>query len=159
MTVSKDEALFEALGNSKKKKKRKNIRTIVSIVLVLAIVLIAGVTVLRRRVREEFATRDLDILSYQVTTGTISTVVSGSGTLQNVDTESVSIPAGVELTDILVSSGDAVDAGDLIATVDMGTVRTAMAELQTSIEDLDDQISDAEGDKVSSYIKQAFLDG
>ena len=150
---TKDDALFETLGKNKKRKRRRIIRTVVSIVLILVLSLVLGVTVLQRRVQEEFASLDLDILSYEVTTGTISTVVSGSGTLQNVDTEAVTIPTGVELTEILVSYGDAVQTGDLIATVDMGTVRTAMAELQTSIEDLDDQISDAEGDKVSTYIK------
>ena len=150
---AKDDALFEALGKNKKKKRRRIVRTVISIVVILALVLVLGVTILQRRVREEFATRDLDILSYEVKTGTVSTVVSGSGTLQNVDTEAVTIPTGVELTEILVSYGDEVEAGDLIATVDMGTVRTAMAELQTTIEDLDDQISDAEGDKVSSVIR------
>lgn len=151
--VQKDDALFEALGKSKKRKKRKIIRTVVSIVLILALALLAGVSILQRRVREEFASRDLDVLSYEVTTGTISTVVSGSGTLQNVDTEAVTFPAGVELTEILVSYGDVVETGKLIATVDMGSVRTAMSELQTSIEDLDKQISAAEGDKVNSQIK------
>ena len=150
---AKDDALFEALGKNKKKKRRRIVRTVISIVVILALVLVLGVTILQRRVREEFATRDLDILSYEVKTGTVSTVVSGSGTLQNVDTEAVTIPTGVELTEILVSYGDEVEAGDLIATVDMGTVRTAMAELQTTIEDLDDQISDAEGDKVNSVIR------
>lgn len=149
----KDDALFEALGKSKKKKRRKIIRTVISIVLILAVVLVAGMTILQRQVREKFASRDLDILTYEVTTGTISTVVSGSGTLQNVDTESVTFPAGVELTEILVSYGDTVETGKLLATVDMGSVRTAMSDLQASIEDLDEQISDAEGDKVSSNIK------
>ena len=149
----KDEALFEALGKSKKKKKRKIIRTVISIVLILALVLIAGVTILQRRVREEFASRDLEILTYEVTTGSISTVVSGSGTLQNVDTESVTFPTGVELTEILVSYGDTVEKDKLIATVDMGSVRSAMSDLQATIDDLDEQISDAEGDKVNSYIK------
>ena len=152
-SYEKDEALFEALGKSQKKKRRKIIRTVVCIVLILALVLVVGVSILQRRVREEFANRDLDILSYEVTTGTISTVVSGSGTLQNVDTESVTFPAGVELTEILVSYGDTVETGKLIATVDMGSVRTAMSQLQDTIDDLDDQISDAEGDKVSAYIK------
>ena len=151
--TEKDDALFEALGNSKKSKKRRIVRIIVGIVLILALVLAVGVSVLRRRVREEFATRDLDILSYEVTTGTISTVVSGSGTLQNANTKSVTIPTGVELTEILVSYGDPVEVGSLIATVDMGSVRSAMSEIQTAIADLDDQISDAEGDKVSSRIK------
>ena len=149
----KDEALFEALGKSKKKRRRKIIRTVVSIVLILAIVLIVGVSVLQRQVREQFTKSDVDVLTYEVTTGTISTVVSGSGTLQNVDTESVTIPSGVELKEILVSYRDTVEANDLIATVDMGTVRSAMSELQATIDDLDAQISDAEGDKVSSSVK------
>jgi len=151
--AEKDEALFEALGKSKKKKKRKIVRTIIIIVLVLAVVLIAGTLILQRRVREQFANRDLEVLTYEVTTGTISTVVSGSGTIQNVDTETVTVPSGVELIEILVSYGDTVESGSLIATVDMGTLRTAMSELQDTIDDLDDQLSDAEDDKVSAYIK------
>ena len=149
----KDDALFEALGKNKKKKRRKIIRTVVIIVLILAVVLVAGTLILQKRVREQFAALDVDVLSHEVATGSISTVVSGSGTLQNVDTETVSIPTGVELTEILVSYADAVAPGKLIATVDMGTVRSTLSQLQDTIEDLDDQISDAEGDKVSSYIK------
>ena len=153
LTVSKDEALFEALGKSKKKKKKKIIRTVISIVLILAIVLIFGVNILQRRVRQEFAMGDVEVISFEVTTGTVSTVVSGSGTLQNVDTETVVLPSGVELTETLVGYGDAVEKGELIAAVDMGTVRSAMSELQATIEDLDEQIADAEGDRVSAYIK------
>lgn len=155
---SRDEALFEALGKSRKQKKRKIIRTVLVIVLVLAAGLTGLVLILQRRVREQFAMTDVEVLSYEVTTGTISTVVSGSGTLQNVDTETVPLPTGVELTDILVSYGDEVESGELIALVDMATVRSAMSELQTTIEDLDEQISDAEGDQVSSYV-QAGVSG
>lgn len=150
---TQDEALFEALGKSKKKKKRKIVRTVIIVVLVVAVLLVAGVSILQRQVRERFASSTSEVLSYEVTTGTISTVVSGSGTIQNVDTETVTVPSGVDITEILVGYGDAVSEGDLLATVDMATVRTAMSELQTQIEDLDDQISEAEGDKVSSYIK------
>ena len=153
LTVSKDEALFEALGKSKKKKKKKIIRTIISIVLILAVILISGVNILQRRVRQEFAMGDVEVISFDVTTGTISTVVSGSGTLQNVDTETVALPSGVELTETLVSYGDAVQEGERIAAVDMGTVRSAMSQLQSTIEDLDEQIADAEGDHVNAYIK------
>lgn len=151
--AGRDDALFEALGKSNKQKRKKIIRTIVVIVLLLAVVLVTGTFLLQRRVKQKFASPELDVLSYNVTTGTISTIVSGSGTIQNVDTETISIPAGVELTEILVDYGDAVETGKLIAIADMGTVRTALSELQESIDDLDDQISDAEGDKVSAYVK------
>ena len=156
--LRRDDALFEALGKSKKKKKRKILRTILIVVLVVAIVLVAGVAILQKKVREQFASSDTEVLSYEVTTGTISTVVSGSGTLSNVDTETVTIPSGVEISDILVSYGQTVTQGQLLATVDMTTVRTAMSTLQQEIEDLDEQISEAEGDQVASYI-QAGVSG
>lgn len=147
-----DEALFEALGKSKKAKKRKIIRTILIVVLVLAVVLVAGVSILQRQVRRQFASSSEEVLSAQAERGTISTVVSGSGMLTNVDTETVSVPSGVEVTEILVACGDTVREGDLLAIVDMASVRSAMSELQSEIEKLDDQITDAEGDTVSSYI-------
>ena len=149
---NRDDALFEALDKTKKAKKRRIIRRIVIIALVLVVVSIAGVSILQRQVRKQFASSSDEVLSAQAERGTISTVVSGSGMLTNVDTETVCVPSGVEVTEILVEYGDAVQEGDLLATVDMASVRTAMSELQAEIEDLDDQITDADGDTVSSYI-------
>lgn len=149
---SADEALFEALGKSRKARKRKIIRTVAIIAVVLAVVLIVGVSFLQRRVREQFASSSSEVLRAEAERGTISTVVSGSGMLTNVDTESVSVPSGVEVTEILVEYGDAVQTGDLLATVDMATVRSAMSALQAEIDELDDQITNAEDDTVSSYI-------
>ena len=79
--VQRDDALFETLGKNKKRKRRRIIITVVSIVLVLAVVAVVGVSFLQRRVREQFATSQGEVLSYEVTTGSISTVVSGSGSL------------------------------------------------------------------------------
>lgn len=76
-----DDALFEALGKSKKAKKRKIIRTIAIIVVILAAALIAGVSILQRQVRKQFASASEEVLSAQAERGTISTVVSGSGML------------------------------------------------------------------------------
>ena len=147
-----DDALFEALGKSRKARKRKIIRTVLIIVAVLAVGLIVGVSILQRQVRKQFASSSQEVLSAAAERGTISTVVSGSGTLTNVDTETVSVPSGVEVTETLVEFGDTVQEGDLLATVDMASVRTAMSDLQGEIEDLDDQIADADGDTVSSYV-------
>lgn len=149
----KDEALFEALGRSKKKKRRRRVRTVLLVVLALAVLLTAGVVVLRQRVREQFASDGAEVQSYVAATGTISTVVSGSGLLENVDTQIVTVPDGVEITEVLAEYGNAVSRGDLLARVDMATVRTALSELQSRIEDLDGQLRDAEGDQVSAYVK------
>ena len=149
---SKEDALFETLSRNKKAKKRKLIRRGVIALVIIAVILAVGVIVLRRQVREQFGGGTAEVISEQAQRGTISTVVSGSGMLLNVGTETICVPAGVEVTEILVSYGDTVEEGDLLAVVDMATVRTAMSELQEEIEDLDDRITAAEGDTVSSYV-------
>ena len=151
-SVQRDDALFETLGKNKKRKKRRIIITVVSIVLVLAVVGVVGVGLLQRQVREQFASNQGEVLSYEVTTGSISTVVSGSGSLTDVDLESITVPDGVEITEVKVKRNQAVAEGDILATVDMASVISAMADLQLQIEELDAQISDAEDDSASTRI-------
>ena len=150
--AERDDALFEILGKNKKRKKRRILITVVSILLVLAIVAVVGVSILQKRVREQFAFNDGEVLSYAVSTGSISTVVSGSGSLTDVDLESITVPEGVEITEVKVKRNQSIAEGDLLATVDMSTVISAMADLQSQIEDLDAQISDAENDAASTRI-------
>ena len=152
LSVQRDDALFETLGKNKKRKKRKIIITVVSIVLVLAIIAVVGVNFLQRQVREQFASNQGEVLSYEVTTGSISTVVSGSGSLTDVDLNSITVPEGVEITEVKVKTNQAIAKGDILATVDMASVISAMADLQVQIEDLDEQLSDAEDDAASTTI-------
>ncbi len=151
-SVQRDDALFETLGKNKKRKRRKIIITVVSIVLVLAIIAVTGVGFLQRRVREQFASNQGEVLSYEVSTGSISTVVSGSGSLTDVDLNSITVPEGVEITEVKVKTNQAIAKGDILAAVDMASVISAMADLQTQIEDLDEQLSDAEDDAASTAI-------
>ena len=150
--VQKDEALFQALGKNKKRKRRKIIITVVSVVLILSILAVVGVSILKRRVREEFATNQGEVLSYEVTTGSISTVVSGSGSLTDVDLSSVTVPDGVEITEVLVKTNETVTAGDVLATVNMASVVSSMADLQTQIQTLDKEISSAESDEADTSV-------
>ena len=150
--AQRDDALFETLGKNKKRKKRRIIITVVSIILVLAITAVVGVSFLQRRVREQFASNQGEVLSYEAATGSISTVVSGSGSLTDVDLNAITVPEGVEVTEVLVKRNQAIATGDILATVDMASVISAMAELQAQIDELDAQISDAEGDSASTRI-------
>ena len=152
LNVQRDDALFETLGKNKKRKRRRIIIMVVSIVLVLAIIAVTGVGFLQRRVREQFASNRGEVLSYEVTTGSISTVVSGSGSLTDVDLNSITVPEGVEITEVKVKTNQAIAKGDILATVDMASVISAMADLQVQIEDLDEQLSDAEDDAASTTI-------
>ena len=148
----RDDALFETLGKNKKRKKRRIIITVVSIILVLAIAAVLVVGGLQRRVREQFGSSSGEVLSYEVTTGSISTVVSGSGSLTDVDLESVTVPSGVEITEVLVSTNQSVTTGDILATVELSSVVSAMADLQSQIKTLDTQLSDAEDDAVDTTV-------
>lgn len=150
--LQRDDALFETLGKNKKRKKRKILITVVSILVVVALILVIGVATLQRRVREQFASPLGDVLSHTVSTGSISTLVSGSGNLIDVDLEEITVPTGVEITEVEVKRNQAVSKGDILATVEMSSVISAMADLQVQIEDLDEQISDAEDDSVSTRI-------
>lgn len=145
--------LFEKLSKNRKKKKRKVIWTVLIVIAVVALAIVLGVTSLRRRVAEQFASTAAEVLSYEVTTGTIHTVVSGSGTLTQVGLEAITVPAGVEILELEVKSGDAVAKGDVLASVELSSVMSAMAELQAELDALDDEIADAKGDEVSSYIR------
>ncbi len=144
--------LFDQLSKNKKKRKRRIIRTVVIVVLVIAVILAAAVMMLRRQVREQFASEGAEVESYAVTTGTINTVVSGSGTLTEVDQEVLTVPAGVEITEVMVEAGDLVEQGDLLATVDMATVMTALSDLQEEMGDLDDDINDAKGEEIGTSV-------
>ena len=151
-STQRDDALFETLGKNKKRRRRKIIITVVSILLVLAIIAVVGVSFLQRRVREQFASNQGEVLSYEVTTGSISTVVSGSGSLTDVDLEAITVPEGVEITEVSVKRNQSITKGDILATVDMASVISVMADLQVQIEELDEQISDAEDDAASTTI-------
>lgn len=147
-----DEALFQALKRSRRRRRRKALLIVLSIVLVLGAAAFFTVKHLQQRVREEFASSAAEVLSAEVTTGSVSTVVSGSGSLTDVDLLEVSVPEGVQITQVAVRTNEAVQPGDVLAYVDMSTVMTALAQVQSSIEALDDQISQAEEDEAEDTV-------
>lgn len=146
------EELFETLSKNKKRKRRRLLRTVLIVIAVIAAILVGLVFYLRHRVEQRFAAAAAEVLRYEVQTGTIHTVVSGSGTLTQVDVEDIAVPAGVEITEVLAENRDAVKKGDILATVDMATVMTALADVQEQLDELDEEISDAKGDTVSSTV-------
>lgn len=125
----------------------------VILLVIVAIALVATVSILRKNVEAKFASGVAEIQEYAVKTGTIHTVVNGSGILTEEDVETIDVPEGVTITEVVVEAGDTVSKGDLIATVDMATVMTTLSSLQNQLDDLDKSISDAKGDEVSTYIK------
>lgn len=153
--MNRDDALFEELSRKKKRRRRRIWITVLLILAVVGIALVITVGRLRASVRERFGGTGIEVLSYEVTRGTLSTVVSGKGVLGEDGLESVTVPQGVTVEELLVEAGESVTEGQTLATVDMPSVLTAMAALQSSLEDLDKQIADAADDEVSASVTTA----
>jgi len=153
--MHKDEALFRELEQKKKRRRRRIMVTVVSILVVVAVVLVVAVSYLRTHVRERYGTSGIDVRSAQVIAGTLRMDITGKGVLADEGLERITVPEGVTLTEVLVEAGDTVNEGQALASVDMSSVLTAMAALQTSLEDLDDQIADAADDKASTSVTTA----
>ena len=150
-----DDILFEQLKKAKRRKRRKVVITVLVLLLLAGAGIVTVVTVLRNRVRTQFAAATAEVLSYEAERGRISTTVSGSGSLSYPDSEDITVPGGVEVEEILVRPGDTLNEGDTIAAVDVNSVMTALADVQSQLEDLDDQINDAKNDTVSTYMTSA----
>lgn len=153
--MHKDEALFRELEQKKKRRRRRILITVLTVVILVAVALVIAVSYLRAHVRERFGTSGIDVRSAQVVSGTLRMEITGKGVLAEDDLESVTVPEGVTLTEVLVEAGDTVTEGQALAAVDMSSVLTAMATLQASLEDLDDQIADAADDKASTSVTTA----
>ncbi len=146
------EALFETLSKNKKMRRRKIIRTVLITIAVIAAIGVATVIRLTKNVEQKFADSAAEVQTYQVTTGTIHTIVSGSGVLTEEDLEEITVPSGVEVNEVMVDAGDTVVKGDLLATVDMATVMTSLSALQEQMDDLDKAINDAKGEDAGTQI-------
>ncbi|MCD8364874.1 MAG: hypothetical protein LUC83_03505, partial [Clostridiales bacterium] len=112
-----DENLVEMHRKARKKKRNRLIITLVIVIAVVLTAVITAIVVLRNKVADSVSTSGDEVQSAAVTTGCISTTVSGSGTLSDEDVESIDVPSSLEIVDFYVEEGDTVSEGDLIATV------------------------------------------
>ena len=79
-----DDALFEALNKAKRRKRRRRWITVLVILAIVASGILYAVNVLRKRVEASMATEGDEVLTYDASIGSISTRVSGSGTIEDV---------------------------------------------------------------------------
>ncbi len=135
---------------------RSKIKLAVTLIIIVVVVLVAvgvGVNVLRSNISEQVnASTTSSVESAEVTVGSISTTVSGSGTLAEEDVETVDMPASLEVADYYVEEGDEVSEGDLIATVTNASILSAMADAQATLDEIDAELEEASADEVSDTI-------
>lgn len=62
------------------------------------------------------------VQSAEAEKGSISTTVVGTGTLENGTATDVVVPTGVKVKEVLVTSGDTVTEGQVLATLDEASI-------------------------------------
>ena len=143
------------MANSRKKNRRR--KTLSAVLVVLAILIAGaavGVKLLRQRVTETYGEKSkYEAQKATVTVGSISTTISGSGTLAAQEATEVKVPSSVSLRSLCVEEGDSVEEGDVLAYLDLTSVLTAMNELQTELEALDSDIAEAARETLSTVVK------
>ena len=146
------EELFDRLNREKKQRRRKVVRTVIIVIAVIAAILVLLVLNLRRSVEQKFAAAEKEVLTYQVAPGTIHTLVTGTGVLEQVDQEEIKVPAGVEIDEVFPEAGDLVTEGELLAKVDMASVMSALSDTQSQLKTLDRSINSAKDDTASTTL-------
>ena len=121
-------------------------------VLAAAVVaaLVAAPFILEKRNRS--SENKASILSDTARVGTVSKVLSGTGTLTDEESVSVTVPSGVQITEYLVSNGDMVEKGQPVALVDKTSVMRAISDVNETLSQLDEQITAASDTKAEEYI-------
>ena len=98
------------------------------------------------------------VLSAVPEENTISTVLSGGGTLSPQEGTAQSLPQALELKTYYVKNGQTVSEGDPIAQVDLVAVKAAISELQEVIDTLDAAIA-SESSKTNDTVSRSGTAG
>ena len=115
------------------------------IVLGIVVLLAAALVLLNQSAKKAAQTI---YTPYTVKTGTVERTITGSGRLASEDSETLRLPGGVHVDTVVAKSGDAVKAGDTLATLNPESLRNQAAKVSSDLTSLDQQV--AERSKVTS---------
>ena len=130
--------------------KKKLLISAAALILVLALVLML---LPRRKAMPQSSVNVVkELITGTAETGSITETFVSGGTIAAVGAQSISLAGSVKLTGWAVSSGDYVEVGDLLATVDKSSVLSAISDLNELMAALDSAIESSRSDAVSSAI-------
>jgi len=78
---------------------------------------------------------------YTVATGTVERTITGSGKLASSDSEALRLPGGVHVDTVIAKTGDAVKAGDTLATLDLDSLKKQAAQVSSDLTSLDRSVA------------------
>jgi len=139
-------------------RKKKSFR----IISVIVLAVIAGsVAFFVIRTRKQQSSQTTTIQQATAQTGTISSTVDGTGTLGVGTTTDVNAPLGIKISQVLVSAGDTVTAGQTLATLDEASVAQSLLSVDESISSVQSQIDsltvDTSDTTSTSYLENIVL--
>lgn len=146
-----------------RKMKRKNKWKLAGIVLAVALVVVVVGRLAAGRRGSRSASAETTVQSATAETGSISTTVEGTGTLQQGTAENITVPVGIKIEEVLVEAGDAVTAGQQLATVNTASVAAQLLEVEENLDDVKDEIADlsddADEEGTTEYLEALVLKG
>lgn len=138
----------------------------------VAIVSLAGICILgtgvfwaRNRMSKGQPVGNASVQEASAASGDIANTITGTGSLEADDSDTVKIPSGITIKEVKVESGDAVSKGDVLAVVEETSVLGAMEEVQEQIEETEEDMNECKSDtetqevtaKVSGRIKKIYV--
>ncbi len=123
---------------------------VVLVGMILLVVVVEGVS--RFNTGTTTSETEASIISGEAEVTTLSTTLPGAGTLAEEDSEDLTVPDGVEISQWYVSDGDAVAEGDVLAAVDKVSVLSAVENIQTLLDALDEELAEHEDDEISDEL-------
>lgn len=158
----KDEQVQQAVSQTPEKKKRprkkkrgrfgKAVRKTIKIIVAAAVICGAGLFGLKAYINKQAESSDSTSYSRAVVTrGALEETVYGSGTTSARNQTNVLAEAEGTLTDLRVSVGDEVKAGDILAVLTNADLDDTITDAEFSLWELDDTILDTSaGSKVTT---------
>ncbi|MGI6029306.1 MAG: efflux RND transporter periplasmic adaptor subunit [Candidatus Heteroscillospira sp.] len=125
------------LATPKKARNKKQIKRIISIAVLLAIV--GGIAYgLYSLFHEEEGPQE--IMTGEVMRGSIESTVTGSGVAMPLSSKTITLSGGGTVTEVFVSDGDFVNEGDPLYTIDSKDARKAVDEAKKTLENYQKQL-------------------
>ncbi len=148
-------------------KRRNKKKTAAAIAAVLTVAGVSGGIFIRyQNVKDgEMKKETINVTETQAKADTISNEIVGTGNLETGEAVSVKIPSGLTVSRVMVESGDYVSKGDILAYVDTASVLSAIEEVQSEMESLDEKIYELQEEeteedvtvKVDGRIKKIYI--
>ncbi len=128
----------EKTAKAKKKLRRK--KTIRRIIIIVLILLVIGAIVfgLMKLFKKEEVQQE--ILTDSVRTGSIQSMVTGSGVTQPRDSKTITLSAGGTVLDVFVTEGQWVEEGEPLYIIDSSEAEEAVKNAEDSVTDYQKQI-------------------